>query len=857
MSIYYDPNVLSYGSIATSDSLILSTKVQDDQITNDTDKTVFIGSGAGSTFTFRKQGDAPWLSTGDIEVSNLWKTTNEANPARYAAIDSRDDKIYTLLWSDDSATLQELDTDGAILQQETVDAFNHPFMHVYEDYVIVAHTDVTGAIGVVTRFLITDFSTFTSVDFLGAGITASTITGMKANTLHLTDEKGDIVVIGVTDHATDIHAVGVIGARAFLAFDIYSGLVEHQSVAMSSGMQGGSDMILCGQAGGGSKFTTLLYDAVSKFTTGVDSEMGHRFAGTDTWSMAYSDSLGSFYPTMSSGSGASVARFRQAMGGYSTNIESLYSTPLIVDSSNQWRFGFRFTGVIADGAATDLALFKDGASTTNYTLYVKASGELALEDSSSTEIWTTVESLDDIKYEGLGVSSDHIIEFYRYVDSSGIPTWVVSVNGGKMTVSLTTPAAVLDLGDRVELPVTGTYTGINCQFGADGVRMRFNTYSDMTICDFGTCPASTVDPAATVFQDYPIASTLLIRQSEIGQATEIIDGFAYVSGVQSSSGMIGRVNGDTQEWTVIPNSADGTSSLAGTAYYDDHIYVPYVSSGEPNTASIAIMTPEFVLDSFTVVEIRFLPVVVGVAEDYLSEHVNPEFPRVVLTGYGATVINLGATPYGIVTYGEGHRDYYSFSDTPETKNINTYVSGGGDYVYDQQASSFVLVSEGAGTHALVVKTLDLQEALLDYDAYIDTINVFYDVNSAKPIDYTNTRALVKYATSLMKSKLYFTPDSNYTFDEAEDNLWFHDLGDDTETGQIPEAFDANSDDTFFIGSKQVEIKDVPLSGRIGKAVKFRIRAYLGDDGEQKFDDFKIFTVNIIPSSSFNIGDSDA
>jgi hypothetical protein len=505
-------------------------------------------------------------------------------------------------------------------------------------------------------------------------------------------------------------------------------------------------------------------------------------------------------------------------------------------------------------------VFKDGV-TTKHTLYVKATGEVALKDASSTEIWTTTESLDSVGYEGFDSSSDHLFNLSRRLDSTGVIVWALSVAGGDMTISVTNSVSSLDIGDRVSLPITGTYSSVIVKHGVDGVIMTFDQYADMTACSLGSC-SSTITPAATVYQDYDSAATLMV-QNAIGQTTKIHDGYIYVTGsspfvVQTQ---IGRINMSTREWSVSDGlSAEIGATFAGTAFYNGRLYVPYLYPTDANTASVAVMTEEFVLDSFVTVEIRFAPTATGWYTDvFIEDDIEPS-PGIQLNGYAESTIDLGLAPYGIVMYEEGHRDYYAFAAvTPTTQNVNTYVkniSNQGDYIYDSGASAFIETAvAGTGTHDLVVDTIDVQEALDDYDAYIDTVNVYYAVNADKAVDMVEHRALVKFATSLVKSKLYFTPDANYNYDETEYDK--RDVGDETETGQIPATYDANNPDTYCIATKQIEIIDYPLNGRINKALKIRVEAYLGDSGEEKYDDFKVFEINLLPSDSFNIGGSDA
>jgi hypothetical protein len=859
LNIYYDPNKLNFPTIAAGSTSMLQSAIYNFEITNNNTDTFAIDGGGSSPYTFRETGTTPWLTTGSLTVSNLWKTETETTSAVYVDIVRYGGYFYVAKWVDGtSLVVTKTDDDGTVLHTSaSLNALARPIMRVVDSTVYVAHTDAGGTVAYVSSLLAEDLSAGLSSAFLDGTITASTIVDMHVGTFHLETDASYITVVGTTNHATNTEAVGIWLARGLTGLDIYHGTTAHLSVASSSAVSEDA-IIICGQDVAGSKFTVLNY-YFNAFYTGVDFCMDHSWDGDKPYTIVSDDLRSTFYPVVTDTDvGLGVMDLQPRTGGYSTNIELLYSDPILVDNSNTLTVDLSFTGVISDVADTTIANFKDGV-TTNYILYCKSTGELALKTGGGTEVWTTTDLLKDAIAEGTGTSSGHRIRISRGLSAAGLPVWAVDGGETTMSVSVTNSQASLDFGDRVELPITGVYSNITVQFGAIAGVMRFQNESDIDEVSAGST-SSTVTLSSTLVQrDFTYKYTSIHQQSGYARSILVDNDTLYITG---ESLLVGRgrilrhpIDSDFSARVTPSFLIPSLSQCAGIAVYDDKVFASYMDSVNTDIASIGTVTTQFQPYLLTSIDIMFSPGVEGYYVDVFS--VSPyssEEAFLRLSGYAASTIDLGNTPYGLVTFEVGHRDYYSLQGATSTQAISTYSEGAGDYVYDHNKAAFIQVTAGEGEYVKTDSTVDLQDALANYDAYLDTINIFTDPSATKSLDDTEVQAIVKFAVSLMKAKLYFAPDSNYTFDELS-NFW--DLGEDDETGIIPDTYSADNDPTYYIASKQIEIKETALDGRIEKAVKFRIAAYLGDSGEERYDDFAIFNLNLLPSGNFNLGDSDA
>ena len=95
----------------------------------------------------------------------------------------------------------------------------------------------------------------------------------------------------------------------------------------------------------------------------------------------------------------------------------------------------------------------------------------------------------------------------------------------------------------------------------------------------------------------------------------------------------------------------------------------------------------------------------------------------------------------------------------------------------------------------------------------------------------------------------YTSDNNYNFGE---NKEYGELGETIETG----AF--SNTDVYYLGTKQVAIKEVITDQREASSIKIRVIARMLDDNGETIldDDFKIFNINILSSGMIVVDGGD-
>ena len=136
----------------------------------------------------------------------------------------------------------------------------------------------------------------------------------------------------------------------------------------------------------------------------------------------------------------------------------------------------------------------------------------------------------------------------------------------------------------------------------------------------------------------------------------------------------------------------------------------------------------------------------------------------------------------------------------------------------------------------------------NFEAYIDTINFYYDPSMADNIERNPITVFLSFAQSMMKAELVWTLDSNYNFNDYR--TYFN-------LGEIVETASVDNENAFFRGSKQVEVKNVVLDERDGKAIKFRIFARVTDENnDEVLDEWRIYHIKLLPNDAFTL-DGDA
>jgi len=250
---------------------------------------------------------------------------------------------------------------------------------------------------------------------------------------------------------------------------------------------------------------------------------------------------------------------------------------------------------------------------------------------------------------------------------------------------------------------------------------------------------------------------------------------------------------------------------------------------------------------------KFKPTTVGEFEDIISY--GSSAPSLVLTRvYGISIAAVSEDPeeYGVVRLGVGHRDFQKTGVISESVTIYTKKNDGtGDHIYNPDTGEFISDSNGDYLSSGAIMQ-NLQSQAEDFEAYFDTVNILFEPKRFDDtITDTNIKLFIKAAVSMARIEISYTSDGNYSFDS---NKEYGELGEDIETA------DFDNSPVYYIGTKQVEIKEVITDQREARSIKLRVFARMVDDDDvtPRIDDFKVFSINILSEGLITIdGGTDA
>ena len=295
---------------------------------------------------------------------------------------------------------------------------------------------------------------------------------------------------------------------------------------------------------------------------------------------------------------------------------------------------------------------------------------------------------------------------------------------------------------------------------------------------------------------------------------------------------------------------------------DGNIYLGANRDDSTDTASYIMKIDEnlsFVSNGYDI-DIKYSPSSAGFSNKLMTvagdESLTVEtVSTVALTGF-AFVQATRYVPYGTIVMGSGHADYHRLNRTnPYTVDVSCYkrVSSWGKEPapagtrYNYSASTGTFIVNESGSYIKVSASTYLQDQINDFDCYIDTVNLFYDISEAHVIKDNPISLFVTAAVSMLGTELQYTTDSNYRMNsEVEFKL----NGQELETGSF------SNTNIYTHGSKQVEVLEVEaIDMHDNRCVKFRIKAKLANSEmtpSKSYDDWRIFDVKYTPTNLFYV-----
>ena len=215
-----------------------------------------------------------------------------------------------------------------------------------------------------------------------------------------------------------------------------------------------------------------------------------------------------------------------------------------------------------------------------------------------------------------------------------------------------------------------------------------------------------------------------------------------------------------------------------------------------------------------------------------------------------TTPQLPLVPYGLVMFGRGHKDYQRTASTPETVSITVYPSGSG-YLYNRVEST--LVADAGGLYTTSVVAPQLQSEGEDIDAWVDTVNLYYDplIESMDILDNSVLMHIVT-AVSMHPTIADWTSDGNY---KMNGYAGMKRTGADVETGM----FDNYGVTPLMVSAtKQIVVNSLKIDTRIGRCIRIRVKlSKTNVAGTSVYDDFKVFYVKLMQPELFDIGGENA
>ena len=250
------------------------------------------------------------------------------------------------------------------------------------------------------------------------------------------------------------------------------------------------------------------------------------------------------------------------------------------------------------------------------------------------------------------------------------------------------------------------------------------------------------------------------------------------------------------------------------------------------------------------VEVKFSPTVAGYFTDNLEiKDVDDEYTMYFLcvgTCYDQLEEPTLDITDCIIKMNEGHKDYLRYTpDDLDNVVIPTYGRApefykGTVYAYSSELATFV--ANENGLYARTSITVSRQNLANIYDAWFDTVNIYYDLSDGKAVENIALAVYIVAAPTATRATVQTALDSNYSFNTSVEPVKF---SEDENTGLI-----AN---TVVSAKKETEVYAVrSLNNRDHYAIRFRIKCKT--DGY--FDDFKVREIRYSPSGAFYIGGSD-
>lgn len=209
---------------------------------------------------------------------------------------------------------------------------------------------------------------------------------------------------------------------------------------------------------------------------------------------------------------------------------------------------------------------------------------------------------------------------------------------------------------------------------------------------------------------------------------------------------------------------------------------------------------------------------------------------------------LETAPYGMIMFGQQHKDFARYDGTVENTESYEYVGSGGTHIYDD--IECVFVADANGTYNIKYLQNKVMDESDSFDAFIETINIFYDPTyRSMMVNDTTIKALVSMAISKHPNVISWGNNSNYTTNDYKG--WFT-------SGELEETGDFSNDVIYVAGSKQVVVREVVVNDDNAQAIRIRVEVGLQDvDGNDVFDDFRVFQVQLLATGYFGIGGDNA
>lgn len=501
-----------------------------------------------------------------------------------------------------------------------------------------------------------------------------------------------------------------------------------------------------------------------------------------------------------------------------------------------------------------------------------------------SEAGVSVEYWDSGTTAWIVMASSSSISDYRVIDSSTLyierdssNAWYCTLNGEEITL--------------IDGAGADSFPGIITEDYPNAGLLAYNDYpTDVRSISFsvgGTkiishvFEGSFVDSRGVTFENY-IETLAPFREYSLQVTTDddiinsvLYDEYLYILRGENTGShpAISAIKYTLDTSTIFASSANLVSDNSGiiaqfdyalniVVSTDGNVYLGTSIDDSTDTASYIMKLDEnltFVSNGYDI-DIKYSPTAIGFSNKFFSStgvesSTVTTVSTVALTGF-SFVQAARFVPYGTIVLGAGHADYHRLSRTsPYTVAVDCYrrVSSWGKEAapsgtrYNYSSTTGTFIANTSGNYIKVSANTYLQDQKNDFDCYIDTVNLFYDISEAHAVKDNPISLFVTTAVSMLGTELQYTTDSNYRMNSE---IEFKINGQELETGSF------SNTNIYTHGSKQVEVLEVEaIDMHDNRCVKFRIKAKLINTEmtpTTSYDDWRVFDVKYTPTNLFYV-----